>query len=85
MSTTDIPARVRRVLSDFLGETEATAISGVRDESNLRDGLGLNSLDLVEVTMRLDEEFHVEIDDDAIETVVTVGDVIKVVEKLTGA
>lgn len=44
------------------------------------DDLGVDSLDLVELVMDIEEEFYVEVPDDSIETIKTVGDLVKFVE-----
>lgn len=52
----------------------------VTPESSFIDDLGADSLDNVELVMAFEEEFDVEIPDDAAETIQTVGDAIKFVE-----
>ena len=47
--------------------------------------LALTCLDTVELVMAFEEEFGVEIPDDAAETIVTVGDAIKFLEKASAA
>ena len=46
------------------------------------DELGLDSLDVVELAMNLEEEFSIDIDDDVLERINTVQDVIETVEGL---
>ena len=53
----------------------------VTEEASFIDDLGADSLDNVELVMAFEEEFDVEIPDDAAETIQTVGDAIKFVEK----
>jgi acyl carrier protein len=53
----------------------------VTDNANFIDDLGADSLDTVELVMAFEEEFNVEIPDDAAETIVTVGDAIRFLEK----
>ena len=45
------------------------------------DDLGADSLDTVELVMAFEEEFGVEIPDDAAETILTVGDAVKYIDK----
>ena len=47
----------------------------------LIDDLGADSLDTVELVMAFEEEFGVEIPDDAAETILTVGDAVKYIDK----
>jgi acyl carrier protein len=53
----------------------------VTPEASFIDDLGADSLDNVELVMAFEEEFGVEIPDDAAETIQTVGDAIKFIEK----
>ena len=73
----DIADRVKKIVVEHLGvEPEK-----VQDNANFIDDLGADSLDTVELVMAFEEEFNVEIPDDAAETIVTVGDAIKFLEK----
>jgi acyl carrier protein len=53
----------------------------VTPEASFIDDLGADSLDNVELVMAFEEEFGVEIPDDAAETIQTVGDAVKFIEK----
>ncbi|MCD7730995.1 MAG: acyl carrier protein [Oscillospiraceae bacterium] len=48
--------------------------------ANIQDDLGADSLDVVDLVMSLEEEFDIEIPDDAVENIKTVGDVVKYIE-----
>jgi acyl carrier protein len=48
----------------------------VTDTASFIDDLGADSLDTVELVMAFEEEFNVEIPDDAAEKIQTVGDAI---------
>jgi acyl carrier protein len=73
----DIAERVKKIVVEHLGvEPEK-----VTEASNYIDDLGADSLDTVELVMAFEEEFNVEIPDDAAETIQTVGDAIKFLEK----
>ena len=49
-------------------------------ESSLTEDLGVDSLDVVDLVMSFEDEFEVEIPDDSIESVKTVGDIVKFIE-----
>lgn len=49
-------------------------------EALIIDDLGADSLDLVDLVMSLEEEFDVEIPDDQVENIKTVGDIVKYIE-----
>ncbi|MES2443484.1 MAG: acyl carrier protein [Pseudomonadota bacterium] len=74
MSTED---RVKTIVVDHLG-VEA---SEVKPEASFIDDLGADSLDIVELVMAFEEEFGVEIPDDAAEKITTVGDAIDYISK----
>ena len=49
-------------------------------DANIQDDLGADSLDVVDLVMALEDEFAVEIPDEAVENIKTVGDVVKYIE-----
>ena len=57
----------------------------VVEAANFIDDLAADSLDTVELVMAFEEEFGVEIPDDAAEKIVTVGDAVKFLEKNAAA
>jgi acyl carrier protein len=67
----DIGERVKKIVVEHLGVERASFI----------DDLGADSLDTVELVMAFEEEFGCEIPDDAAETILTVGDAVKFLEK----
>jgi acyl carrier protein len=69
----DIAARVKKIVAEHLGVEEEKVVEG----ASFIDDLGADSLDTVELTMSFEEEFGVEIPDDAAETIQTVGDAVK--------
>lgn len=68
----EIAGRVKKIVVDHLGVDEAK----VTESANFVDDLGADSLDTVELVMAFEEEFGVEIPDDAAEKIQTVGDAI---------
>ena len=54
----------------------------ITPDSELVNDLGINSLELADLVMECEEEFHIEIDDNAIRGFVTVGDVAKYLESV---
>lgn len=57
----------------------------VRPDSTLQGDLRLDSLDIVELVMNLEDEFAIEIPDDEIEPLKTVADVLAYVERRVAA
>jgi acyl carrier protein len=77
----DVAERVKKIVVEHLG-VEADKVV---DNANFIDDLGADSLDTVELVMAFEEEFGVEIPDDQAETIVTVGDAVKFLEKASAA
>lgn len=73
----DTAERVKKIVVEHLG-VEADKVT---DGASFIDDLGADSLDTVELVMAFEEEFGVEIPDDAAETILTVGDAVKYIDK----
>lgn len=50
-------------------------------ETSIREDLDADSLDLVDLVMSFEDEFKVEVPDDVIESIKTVGDIVKYIEE----
>lgn len=73
-----VEERVIDIVAEQLGQ-EREKIT--RDTSFIND-LGADSLDTVELVMELEEEFDINIPDDAAEKIQTVGQAVEYIEKL---
>ena len=72
----DLSDRIQLIVTDQLGVKPAE----VTKDANILDDLGADSLDVVELVMALEEAFDIEIPDDAVEEMRTIGDVHRFVE-----
>ncbi len=72
---TDVKEKIRQIIAERLDRK----VEEVTDDARFVDDLGADSLDQTELLMALEEEFNIEIDDDANE-INTVGDAIKYIE-----
>ncbi len=66
--------RVCKIVADHLGVADA------KPESTLNE-LGADSLDLIEITMSLEDDFGIEIPDEDLEKVTTVSDFVSLVAR----
>ena len=73
----EIGERVKKIVVEHLGVEPEKVV----DAASFIDDLGADSLDTVELVMAFEEEFGCEIPDDAAETILTVGDATKFLEK----
>lgn len=72
-----VESQVKEIIVENLGvDTEK-----VTEDASFVEDLGADSLDTVELVMAFEEEFGCEIPDDAAETILTVGDAVKFLEK----
>jgi acyl carrier protein len=76
----DVFERVKAIVVKHL----ETAPEKVTDKASFIDDLGADSLDNVELVMAFEEEFGIEISDDAAEHIRTVGDAVKFIEDKLG-
>ena len=67
-----IDERVKKIIVEELGVSE----DQVKPQAKFTDDLGADSLDQVELIMRFEEEFGIEIPEDDTEKILTVGDAI---------
>lgn len=68
----DIAERVKKIVIEHLG-VEAVKVT---ENASFIDDLGADSLDTVELVMAFEEEFEIEIPDEAAEKIVTVKDAV---------
>lgn len=77
MSNNEVFDRVKKIIVNHLGAEEAK----ISEEANFIDDLGADSLDQVELVMAFEEEFGIEIPDDAAEKITTVGSAVKYISE----
>lgn len=68
----DTEERVRVIIVDLLGVDEDQVVP----EARFREDLEADSLDLVELIMAFEEEFHGEISDEEAQKITTVGEAV---------
>lgn len=71
--------KVIAVLADKLSKDE----SEITVTSNIKEDLGADSLDMVEVIMGLEDEFGIEIADEDAAKIATVGDIVAYITEKT--
>lgn len=73
----DIGERLKKIVVEHLG-VDAEKVS---ENASFIDDLGADSLDTVELVMAFEEEFGIEIPDDAAETIQSFGDAVKFISE----
>ena len=56
-------------------------IANIKEDSKFIEDLGADSLDVVELVMALEEEFDIEIPDEAAEKILTVADALNYIQE----
>ncbi|HEY7911081.1 MAG TPA: acyl carrier protein [Blastocatellia bacterium] len=77
MAEGSVEERVKQIIVDELGVDDAEVTPNAR----FIDDLGADSLDTVELVMRFEEEFNIEIPDEDAEKIQSVRDAIDYIEK----
>ena len=69
--------KVRAIIAEQLDVNE----DKIDENTALIEDLGADSLDMVDLVMSFEDEFDIEITDDQVENVKTVGDIVKFLEE----
>ena len=77
MDESKVFEKVQQIVCEQLGVDEAE----VKPESSFANDLGADSLDTVELVMALEEEFDIEIPDEAAENIATVQAAVDYINK----
>jgi acyl carrier protein len=81
MATSDKQKEIIEKVKQIIGEQLGVEESEVTPSASFIDDLGADSLDTVELVMALEENFDLEIPDEAAEKIRTVQDAIDYIEK----
>ncbi len=76
---------IRQTLLQFLREDSAADLAIIEDTSELRGGLGLDSVDFVGLVMRIEGHYRIRLTREELEGLNTVGDLLTLVEGKTAA
>ncbi len=77
-------ATVRSTLIELLEADTGEKHGDLADDANLREGLGLDSVDVVSIVSQIERRFHIRLTHQELEKLVTVADVLNLLEgKLT--
>lgn len=79
MSNSETAERVKAIVVEQLN----VAADDVTEEASFIDDLGADSLDIVELVMALEEEYDIDIPDEAAEKIQTVGDAVSYITERT--
>lgn len=73
---------LQTVITHLLKEVEdGISADDIKAEMRLRDDLNLNSLQAVDIIIELEDEFNISVSEDELAPLVTVGDVVDIIQK----
>jgi acyl carrier protein len=73
-------AFIRKTLIELLEADTGEKYDDLQDSANLREGLGLDSVDVVSIVSQVERRFHIRLSHQELETLVTVADVLDLLE-----
>ncbi|MGD9583439.1 MAG: acyl carrier protein [Lysobacterales bacterium] len=82
MNQAEITEKVVALITPYVKNRDALANIGP-DTSILGD-LGVNSARLVDIVLAFEDEFNIEVSDDAADSIATIGDAVALIGKLVG-
>ena len=69
--------KVKELVAEQLG----IKAESIKEDSNILEDLGADSLDVIEMLMTLEDEYGITIPDDQISQVKTIGEIVNLIEK----
>lgn len=79
MKESEILEKLRAIVSPYV--EDKSLLTAVSAETDLLKDLQINSADLVDIVLDTEEEFDIEIEDEAAEQMLTVKDVLQVISE----
>jgi acyl carrier protein len=71
---------VRNTLVELLEADTGEQYPNLDESASLREGLGLDSVDVVSIVSQVERRFHIRLTHEELEKLVTVGDVLDLLE-----
>ena len=69
-------AFIRKTVVELLEADTGETFQDLKDTDNLREGLGLDSVDVVSIVSQVERKFHIRLTHQELEKLATVGDVL---------
>lgn len=73
--------KLQEIIADSMGDIDASEIT---PETRFVEDLHADSLDVLEIVMAIEDEFDIQIADDAAESIKTVQDAVDQIKKIVG-
>ena len=73
---------LKEIISDAMGMRLKIDVSDIKEDTEFLADLHADSVDIATIICRIEDEFNIEIDDEQLEGIETVGDVASRIEDL---
>lgn len=80
MNEAQITEKVIALITPYVKNRDALAT--ISKDSTILGDLGVNSARLVDIVLSFEDEFDIEVDDDAADSIATIGDAVELIGKL---
>ena len=71
----------KTILAEHVSGTGVKALENLHEQTNMTDDLGVESLDIVNIVIDIENRFNIEIDNDSIRKMSTVGNCISLIQE----
>lgn len=82
MNEAQITEKVVALITPYVKNQEALA--HINKDTRILADLGVNSARLVDIVLAFEDEFDIEVSDDAADSIATIGDAVNLIGKLVG-
>lgn len=81
MERTTVFADFKNILSEHVSDNCAQVLKNLNEQTNLADDLQIESLDIVNIVIDIEDKFGIEIDNDSIRKMSTVGSCVNLIQE----
>ena len=81
MERTTVFTDFKSILSEHISDSGTRALENLNEGTNLADDLQIESLDIVNIVIDMEDKFGIEIDNDSIRKMSTVGNCINLIQE----
>ncbi len=82
MNQAEITEKVVALITPYVKNRDALA--NISQDTSILGDLGVNSARLVDIVLAFEDEFNIEVSDDAADSIATIGDAVALIGKLVG-
>jgi len=81
MERTTVFNEFKEILSGHVPANKSRAFESLTEQTSMTDDLAIESLDIVSIVIDIEDKFHIEIDNDSIRKMSTVGNCINLIQE----